>query len=92
MDAPDNALPRTGYECEIIIFSENEIKWDSDAYGFHGSIKANLDQKVSIWRKYCHRRTILTFRRGASREQCCDFSMDLEEKATFVPFSEISYL
>jgi hypothetical protein len=28
-------IGRTGYECEIIIFSENEIKWDSDTYVFH---------------------------------------------------------
>jgi midasin (ATPase involved in ribosome maturation) len=59
---------------------------------FHESIEANLDQKISIVRKYHHRRTISTSHDGAILEQCCDFSRDLEEKATFEPLFVTSCL
>ena len=48
---------------------------------FHEYIGANLDQKISIWQK-CHlESTMFRFRHSEIPELCCDFPMDLGEKA-----------
>lgn len=92
MNIPDDALPRTGYPCKIINFSGNGVIGDSDTHICHKSIIANLDQMISISRKYHPQQTMSTSLCSAIPEPCCDFSTGPEEKAISESLSANSYL
>jgi len=55
----------------------------------HGPIRANLDRNTSTWRRFLHESTMLRSRDAEMHEQCCDFSRDLEERATFECFAAV---
>ena len=92
MNIRDDALPCTSCECRVIILGDNAKVLDSETHVYPESIKKNLEQTISILRTYRLGQTILTFLRSVIREQYCDFSKDLEEKATFELFAAISHL
>ena len=92
MNIPDDALSRTGCPCKIINFSRNGVIGDSATHIFHKSIIANLDQMISISRKYHSQRTMSMSLCSAIPELCCDFSTGPEEKAISESLSENPYL
>ena len=90
INAPQDALPCT--RCRVKTMSSKERMGAKNTDVSRGSIGANLDRNTSILGMFRHESTMLRFRCAGIHEQCCDFSRDLEERATFECFAAIRRL
>ena len=91
VNAPENTLPCSCYRREDRECHDNALSVQNTDVS-HVSIRVNLDQNVSTSSKVCYQSTMLRFRDAENLGQYCDFSRDLEARASFGCFAAICHL